>query len=362
MKGLLCHKKSIIFHKKTLLLCLFALPLLAFLVLLCGFSRNVSAVSPTSSHTLPLSAPTSYLYFNFSSSSPLYGQMNNNDLLFLVGSHPSALNNPDITEIGWNWSKTVPANSIVSFSITWQLVASQVDYYGLNSLEGTVLSDSCYDPNANTSVTGMGYVNTFTCHYLVYYGSASGSFHTSVNSRVWKLYYMTTGQGSISNIFISQGNYITLSNDGLSESDRAWLEAHMPAGQSQASIEQAVENANNSSFESQREELDSEASDYQTGLEDNADQESINTKMTSILSVISDFVSAVATPVISTCILPIHLENFHGFGFYEVDLCYLSPPSGVTTVLNVIFIFFVLGLAYSAVRSTVNMYKEVIDG
>ena len=104
--------------------------------------------------------------------------------------------------------------------------------------------------------------------------------------------------------------------------------------------------------------FEDEAAEGLDTLEDNTDQQAIDTKMTSILSVIQGFIDAVVHPVVSTCILPIHLENFHNFGFYEVDLCHLSPPSGITNVLNVIFLFFVLGLAYSAIRSITSSLER----
>lgn len=129
-----------------------------------------------------------------------------------------------------------------------------------------------------------------------------------------------------------------------------------------AQIEQAIVDAQQQAREDERQELDSEASDYQGELEDNVDQQAIETKMSSILAIIEDFVFAIGRPVISTCILPMDFRAYTGAGFYEVDLCHLSPPSGITTVLNVVFIFFVLGLAYSAIRSVISMYKEVIDG
>lgn len=109
--------------------------------------------------------------------------------------------------------------------------------------------------------------------------------------------------------------------------------------------------------ETERQELEQQSLDVQSQLENSEDLQSINSQTTNLISILQDFAFAVGRPVLSTCILPMDFRNYTGAGFYEVDLCRLNPPSGITNVLNVIFIFFVLGLAISAVYVIIQLYK-----
>lgn len=274
-----------------------------------------------------------------------------------------------LTNLKFYIKGSVLANELINFNITYDLYSLPVssgaserllfEYGGLQfgpQDDGVlILNESCVDENSQTYTE-----RTLTCSYLALVTKEVTSLRTMNGTTILYSYepnYDTTLKVRVSGITTRRISY-----NGLTSDDRAWLEQHMPADSSPAQIEQAIVDAQQQAREDERQELDDEASDYQSELEDNPDQQAIETKMSSILAIIEDFVFAIGRPVISTCILPMDFRAYTGAGFYEVDLCHLSPPSGITTVLNVVFIFFVLGLAYSAIRSVISMYKEVIDG
>lgn len=361
MKGLKCKHKT--FRQKTLFLWL-----LAVSVFFCGFSlasSSASAVSATSVDQYAITPSTSgfghvtdYVNYQWNNDYPLTQSAND----YWVNLPFAGLANVNLMSLRLN--KSIPANSLVSLKIVYTIQSvgtnSYVIYNGLQFEHDRVyLYDSCINAYGQPQPISGKYV-TLTCNYIFYNATETAIIDSTYGSHIFETSVQTDVADHI-NVVISQPSSITLSNNGLSESDRQWLSANMP-GASSADIQSATESAIEQQREQERQEFDQESSDYQSDLEDNQDQQAIESKMTSIMGVINNFVVAIMNPVVSTCILPIDLRNYTGASFYEVDLCHLSPPSGITNVLNVIFIFFVLGLAYSAINSVVQMYKEVIDG
>ena len=362
---------------KTLFGCVF-LPLLLAFLLLPVFSSSVSALELEGGGTIAPQNSSSYLRFGFTdpktSPSPMLG--NSIQWQNILGSQT-------VTQMGIKLSRALPnqgKNSLVSFNITWQTHHIQkINYFGMTFRDFTILWDSCYEgPVLNVT----GDINaTVTCTYIgLSHAPGQDLLETTEYTQIFNTVSYPNKTADYT-LLVSPIYYRQVNTDGLSSSDRTWLQQQLgtsssqsiidklddilqaiPAGASQADIEQAVEDANNASYEAQREGLNDEASGYQQDLQSNSDQQAIDNKMTSIMSIITNFVTAITHPVVSTCILPMDFRNYTGAGFYEVDLCHLSPPAGITNVLNVIFIFFVLGLAYSAIRSVIQMYKEVIDG
>lgn len=351
--------------KKTLRSCFFLLFLLASLVLSVGFSPSVSAVTLAGGfRRYPVSGSITGEYYG--NRYTFDGVRASNDLN--INGLPA---NVTMERLIINLDDTITHDSIFTFSVMYRVTAPNsylvpgIRYYGMASGNSwTLLNESCQD-NGPVSNGNSNYGDELTCTYFGFTDVDLALVSSEVQSRlvIFENTNATTGLVDTSGyITVSPISARKLSFNGLTADDRAWLEAHMPSGSSQSDIEQAIVDAQATSREQERQEFEDEAAEGLDTLEDNTDQQAIDTKMTSILSVIQGFIDAVVHPVVSTCILPIHLENFHNFGFYEVDLCHLSPPSGITNVLNVIFLFFVLGLAYSAIRSIIQMYKEVIDG
>lgn len=273
---------------------------------------------------------------------------------------------PQWTQMHFQLDSAMPAGSIVTFNVTynihadsWQGSGRPVKYNGIQFEQNRILLyDSCKELVPGVQYGQNGTEINFSCTYMMYNQNNSSIIDTSYYSHILEI--VDTSGSPVNYVTVVAGpvKSLKLTSDGLSASDRQWLSENLPGGANQSQIESAITNAQ----QSERAEYESEANESLSTLEENSDQLAIDTKMNSLFDVITGFVSVITTPVVSTCILPIHLENFHNFGFYEVDLCRLNPPSGLSTVLNVIFIFFVLGLAVSAIRSVVQMYKEVIDG
>lgn len=367
MRSLVCFN---IFQKKTFSQCAFLVGLLACLALSVGFSLNADALSLTdnSGNYFMTGCQVEELGSSFNNGARVItGNFNGNDC-FLT-SDTAGLNFA-LSRLEVLLDRQIPKNSLVSFDYTLTVGNVAMTYYGISFRNAITLYDSCLTPYSAVSRpignTGTNTKISTQCSVTILTSNDKVSFSSDEQSRIaWIYSNPNTAGAAIApsvELVISPGSWRQLSNDSLSADDRQWLLQHLPADSSPAQIEQAIVDAQQQAREDERQELDDEASDYQSELEDNPDQQAIETKMSSILAIIQDFVFAIGRPVISTCILPMDFRAYTGAGFYEVDLCHLSPPSGITTVLNVVFIFFVLGLAYSAIRSVISMYKEVIDG
>lgn len=362
MRGLEC--KCRIFPKKIFLSCFFLVAFLASLVLSVGFSLNASAISYGNSDTIYLITANSWA--TVPGSNPVVPFASGDALVYTIP------NNGTVTDFSFGLQRALSNNAhVISFTLNFNFgQSSQALYRSPQWQAGVTLFDSCVggmDPSGS-------YVKTsFSCHYTVLITGAIYQVRT-VPNLTW-ISNVPTGSGGNLEITVSPISSIPLVNSDLSSSDIQQLSSNITsaledleisvegsAGATPEQIQQATVSAIQQTQQSERQQLESEAQSAQNTLDNNSDQQAISTKFTSILAIIDNFVFAITHPTVSTCILPIDLRNYTGASFYEVDLCHLSPPSGITTVLNVIFIFFVLGLAYSAIRSVVQMYKEVIDG
>lgn len=362
MRGLEC--KCRIFPKKIFLSCFFLVAFLASLVLSFGFSLNASAFGITGTDQYAIQEAHSGFGTAIDNSQGTWTRIytlqkvNDDYWVNLPASGLSA-----VTVMSLKLNKNIPANSLVSLSVTWTTESVGSTGFIYHSLQfehnRSSLWDSCINFAGQPMYSSDKFM-TFTCNYVFYNASDTNIIDSIYGSHIWEVIHQADVDDHV-NVVIRQPTSIQLSNNGLTYSDRLWLQQNMP-GASEAQIEQAIVDGQAAAREQERQEFDTEAGNALDSLDDNTDQQAISTKFTSILTIIDNFVSAVTHPIVSTCILPIDLRNYTGASFYEVDLCHLSPPSGITTVLNVIFIFFVLGLAYSAIRSVIQMYKEVIDG
>lgn len=391
MRRLVCR----IFPKKTFSLCYFLLGLLACLALSVGLSRNVSATSVSQVNLIRKSAR----YYRDSdgvlilavANEPTYNlSAIGGHIMDYVSEQSRLLKGIYIESIPTSGGSTQNKFNSVSLQVTlWQYNPDYSNVYDFNT--------STFNDQMSASFTAHYNNNTFS------YGHCTSS---KAQSRItYTCSVVNSDYNPVISMDFSVGNWRSAAEDdptlarngfrvsGGSTAPSPWIFGHILMGgvsynytsspdpvvggqetiinQNQTIINQneevinSINNLNNTVdnlSDKERDKLNHEADGYLDDINNNTDQQAIDNKMTSIFSVIQNFVNAVIHPVISTCILPMDFRNYTGMGFYEVDLCHLSPPSGVTEVLNVIFIFFVLGLAYSAIRSVISMYKEVIDG
>lgn len=142
----------------------------------------------------------------------------------------------------------IPANSLVSFTARYMVQNTSslsFNYYGVQFEDGrTLITDSCVVNNLSTATGAIG-MNMLECSYLYYspYTTQYVDFSNGHHILEWATGSTQAGSNGAFNIVISPASYVQLTNDGLSMSDREWLATHMPAGSSQADIEEAVENA-----------------------------------------------------------------------------------------------------------------------
>lgn len=365
---------------KTLSLCYLVLVCLVSLVLSVGFSRNVSASSVSGDFVAWTGTRSYYSYST--------GQWTNNatfsgttgSILLGTGYGLSGFSIVQHGISGFSSTDTPPL--YLSMVLNINQSGGQAGAPSNNPWWRLNANSSPADiPVACTVIDNFNVSHTYTASIEYQGGIDSGwqvswrcristSDFSQVKSAGFYLGHLSDqrirAMGTPNDIILVGASYhFATNNDASSDILNSQLEVQRQIRDGVGQTTDAINNLNitiQNQSQNDRESLNNEAEGYQQDLEDNLDQQAIDTKMSSIMAIIEDFVFAIGRPVISTCILPMDLRNYTGASFYELDLCHLSPPSGITTVLNVVFIFFVLGLAYSAIRSVISMYKEVIDG
>lgn len=370
MKGLKCLMTA--FLRRTLLPSVFLLSLFSF-----GFSllqcSDVSALELEGGGTIAPQVAESYIRRDMGSTktSP---QISGNNIYWQ--NVPSG---SDITQMGIKFSRALPnqgKNSLLVFSIVFQTThVRNVTYYGFTFRDFTILHDSCLDHGPVLDNNNIN--NSFTCTFIgLSHAPGQTLLETTELTRLFRMDSLTGQTGSFT-MLVSPIYYRQVNIDGLSSSDRIWIQQQLgtssnqsiidklddilqaiPAGASQADIEEAVKNAN----DAEKQQTQQDAQDVQSDIENNQDLADIANSTTNFIDILSIFLDAVSNPKKSTnCILPIDLSNYQGASRYDVDLCHLSPPSGITSILDVVFVIFILGLAISAVRMIFSLYKEVIN-
>lgn len=287
-----------------------------------------------------------------------------------------------INQLDLTLVKDISPNELINFSISFYQLGNPAtttqilnpEFYGIvfeNDNGFLILDQECNDSSLYNGNMTTPTDEVVTCSFTGLVTRQLSRLKT-IRSRI--ITYKSTND-YIWNIFFSPISTRRINYNGLTSDDRSWLQSNIndddiidkldeilqaiPAGASQADIEEAVSNSIEAQREQERLEANAEVSGYDTAMRNNEDLDSISSSTTNIINIISQFVTIISRPVVSTCILPIHLEDFHGFGFYEVDLCHLSPPIGITNVLSVIYLFFILALAISGVRTIISLYKEI---
>ena len=373
MKGLVCN----IFHKKMYFLCFCLLSSLASLVLSVGFFvKPVSAAVPGSNNVRVYTA-----YMNMNTQE--YGSVSS-----------SAINNEDVQVL---YPVVDQLSGIFRF-LFYPVMTAQTGVKGISikNIDIMFYTDTLTDPVLDrqvcshimagygsggwtSSVSNCGFWTTWTqgeqyaythFHFDLTLIPTDGNSSINITSSDLSPFYVTLGttQYNVNNtipvyertlIASNHPVYFGTINYGAITYTKSTTDALL---QDVINHQDATTDAVNDPqwVHDQQEVAQNTTDTAQTSLEDNQDIATIENKTTSILVVLNNFLDILLHPRVSTCIMPIDLTAYVGASFYEVDLCHLSPPVGVTNVLNIIFVLFVVGLAVSAVRAILQLYKEAL--
>lgn len=141
------------------------------------------------------------------------------------------LNGGNGSILGWTLetNEVIPANSLISFYVQYEWYVSSwaqttpplVTYYGVQfANDKTLVSENCIGNSGQTLTQSVG-THMLSCTYLVYNSTPMQVFDTLPKQRIIAF---TLASNFDNSIRFSNASYIQLSNDGLSASDRAWLE------------------------------------------------------------------------------------------------------------------------------------------
>lgn len=385
MKGERCIKIRTSLPK-TFLLCLFVFFFSLFSALLPGFSHNASAISLTN----PSSVNITFRYTLLSDGQNYWRRNVPTGTLAIpqtLVSYNTQRGSTYLMGLGVGLNVLGQGNSSMYYNqYRFGITLRQTPYSaGGEDLHNTIDDNlGRYSVSMDGETSTGASVHTDDCGYEIGYDFISHicyfdlEAYQTLRSVSWNL-----GDHSTSSIIDYLGNiqYMYMSgNQDLRLTDLTLLvqtsDNPLISGQQQLINNTTIINNNVVDIKNQLSDLETAindpawfrrieenfedtSSDVQDGINDNQDISNISTKTTNLLSIITGFVNAISSPVGSTCILPIDLRNYRGAALYDVDLCHLSPPAGITNVLNVAFLFFVLALAVSAVRMIIQLYNEV---
>lgn len=77
-----------------------------------------------------------------------------------------------------------------------------------------------------------------------------------------------------------------------------------------------------------------------------------------LLQLISGFITAVSSPAGGNCRINMDLSGYAGGTNNTLDLCHLSPPAGITAVLSILLIVFVIRAVIKVVQAMIGLYRE----
>lgn len=339
----------------------FVFGLVSLLLMSVTNSTSISALSLASASRWQPVSSTSYIYTGMQSYPIASGVMDGNSLLFqLEPFFENVAGFTDVTEMGFQTDRNIPSNALVSFDITFQLKDRSIEYYGLEFREGVTLSDTCFQNvpqgTANAS-TGNSYVldDTISCSVLILTSFETGAFHTPQQTRLFKpIVPSTYFREPTFNVFIDGGSYRVLSNDSLSDSDKAWLRSVIP--QSSSSSVQQISNdieALKDNDEQDRENIEQQSSDSEDAASDSADD--AEATGTTLLAAFQAFVNALTNASPSNCNLDMDLGNLD---LGVVNLCQLSPPSQFQTIASIFLIIFCVPLSIATARKVISLFRS----
>lgn len=260
-------------------------------------------------------------------------------------------NNSGIDRIDVNFSKQIPSNSIVVFSI---VTKTNNDY-------GRV---SWYTASNNYSVLSSSYGD---------YGVAQLVLYLDVPVSSISLRALNWGNPTSFDIDISSAAYTTLSDvptssqissiqnslNGLYNTNQSILantdliiQTIQDAFDDTTRTADAVEEQNRrddedrDNIEQQSSNIDDSASDSQSDAQSTG---------TTLLSAFTAFVNALTNANPSNCNIDMDLGNLD---LGVVNLCQLSPPSGFTTLSSIFMILFCVPLSIATARKVISLFRS----
>lgn len=280
-----------------------------------------------------------------------------NDLWVNVGD-PSVFDHVSLIT-----KETIPANSIVSFVVRYQVQNNgplSFNYYGVNFVAGrSLLSDSCIVNNLNTATGGIG-MNQMECTYTYYNANATNIIDWAYGHHVMEWAYggSQAGSNAMFNIVVGAPSYITLTNDGLSASDRAWLESVLPDSTSVGQIEQGVSDALENQSDSEREELEDTQNDAEDKANDSSDEAESETQ--SLREGISNIINLVRDTPASDCNIRINFRIDTGV----MNMCQIPDQfkTLIQTVTTIVGTIAVLNISYELLLLYVDSIRSFQDG
>ena len=138
----------------------------------------------------------------------------------------------NITAMNLNVSTPIPANSLVSFSMSFDYLnesSTGIKYYGMQFEHNrSLLYDSCENIiGQNLYVMNSGSHITWTCTYVYYNQDQTSIIDSSYGSHIFERIQPADNLVDVLNIVIGPASSIQLTNDGLSASDRTWLQTQL---------------------------------------------------------------------------------------------------------------------------------------
>lgn len=250
---------------------------------------------------------------------------------------------------------TIPANSLVSFQITYGLeyvegsvaTGTNMQYYGVQMAnDKTMIWDSCIgNAGQNLTPTVPGY-HQLTCSYLFYTGTAMTVLDSLPRQRIMQFPYPMSIYVTIT---INDPSYISLSNNGLSTNDRAWLEEVLPDSTTVGEVEQAIDNAR----ESEKEEYEDQQEDVDGGAEDAGEEAEEATS--SLIDTASTIIGVIRDTAPTDCIIQIQIRAFNTG---SLNLC--NVPQEIRNLISTVITIPITIAAIFIIYTFVTTYLDFI--
>lgn len=264
----------------------------------------------------------------------------------LIGAYPAS---PFARWRGFSLqtNQTIPGNSIVSFSMSYKIDDSLdtkpaiFTYNGVQFEDGrTLLYDSCLGTNLNQTN-----VREFQCTYVFW-----NRYNTNLIQSKGGVHIIEPGSSlpntSVLTVIWGGASALQLTNDGLSASDRAWLESVLPSGSVVGQVEEGVKNAMDDVEDEQQDKYEDQASENEDTI--SSDSTAAQNTATSLLQVIVQAIGVFSSAQPTNCNIDGSLIPHLPLG--TLNLCQNSPPAAITALGSILLIGFVVPLAYHLVK------------
>lgn len=241
--------------------------------------------------------------------------------------------------------------ALISFDISYYMESPNSAfvpiYNGLKFKNRYVLlNDSCINSVGVPMTYTTKNTYTFECSYLIY---ASSTTSRSIDTEAGSPIFSAPGTNNNLTMRIGPANYVEISNNGLSDSDRAWLEEHMPAGSSTADIESAIESAR----EDEKAEYEDQQEDVEGGAEDAGDEAEAATS--TLIETGRNIIETIRDTPATNCVIRINTANFDTG---NLNLC--NVPQVIRTMISSVITIPVTLAALHIAYSVVMLYLTTV--